>query len=64
VEFEFAAKASSYIRHSYAVVTVGNGDPSLCFSLIGLKFLDRPTSYICSAASLSMSTRIPTSIKD
>ncbi len=25
IEFEFASKAPTYIRHAYAVVTVGNG---------------------------------------
>ena len=29
IEFEFAAKAGSYIRHALAVVTVGNGVPWL-----------------------------------
>lgn len=29
IEFEFAAKAGSYIRHALAVVTVGNGAPRL-----------------------------------
>lgn len=29
IEFEFAAKAGSYIRHALAVVTVGNGAPWL-----------------------------------
>ena len=28
--FEFASKASNYIRHALAVVTVGNGELSIC----------------------------------
>jgi photosystem II oxygen-evolving enhancer protein 2 len=31
--FEFASKASNYIRHALAVVTVGNGELPRCSQL-------------------------------
>lgn len=47
IEFEFAAKAGSYIRHALAVVTVGNGAPRLSTHLRSLACgLEDPTPLL------------------
>ena len=54
--FEFASKASNYIRHALAIVTVGNGKlaPSCCLSACASyqRLISHITSYSCQRCNL------------
>ena len=56
--FEFASKASNYIRHALAVVTVGNGELSICKAREALLLYQ-----ICSIPNMGMGSAFAVGIQ-